>query len=449
MTTATHLPPGFQVTKLDGQTIYHRVPIFAVCSRGELNFDAKWMAAAVAEAKQQERDGYLPPLHIRHHEPATEHTDSVRAAGVFRITDAGPLSFKGNRITAIFADLIITDEFLAEEVAMMRYPYRSVEIFEPDGEPKINGLALLDHEAPYLELPMLFAGEVADKRNGVEGESVALANTFSLNYANVPNNPMLGSVLSGKRAVLLFKFPDEEDMNDKNKSNNFADGKDDKDKDPENMEGGELDVSALCESIKSGQISIADMDSILEAIQSQGSTEEEPEADKDEPAQSPAPGADILKGNSDSAKLFARQQGKIDALEAKDALRDATDKRRTEVAEAMTLLDGKPLGADLETRLTNFHIKANGNSELFKEYVDTMAKVAGNMPADNSGADFAAHPKTPKSAMAFQSLGGEAVDKAAGFAREHAQMKSQIRASEESYVKINMARAGFTIEDES
>ena len=465
--STTHSAAGFKVTKTDGKTIFHHVPIFAECARGDLTFGADWIANAVAQAKQQERDGYLPPLHTRHHEPATEQTDSVKAVGVFRIVEARPLSFKGTRITAIFADLIITDDYMAGEIEKMRYPYRSVEIFDPEGTPKINGLALLDHEAPYLELPMLFAGEIEDKRNNVEGESQnvasAISSSFSLNYASNPTDPMLWSTRCGKRAALLFKFPYEEHMTNTTNNNpsiptNFADDNgDDKkpeymedngdDKKDENMEDeyAAMDIAAVCDSIKSGEISVADMDSLLEAIQSQ-KAEPEAEATEDEAAPAPAPGAEIMKGGSNLAKNFARLSGENEALKARLDARDASDTRFKDVSEAMKRLEGKPLGSDLEARLTKFHETAGGNAELFSEYVNTMASMVGTLPSGDNGESFSSHPTTPKSAMAFQSLGGEAVDKATQFARQYEQMKGRIRASEESYVQVNMKHVGYELD---
>jgi hypothetical protein len=466
---ATHRAPGFKVTKTENATVFHHVPIFAECERGELSFGADWIAGAVAEAKQQERDGYLPPLHTRHHEPSTDQTDAVRAVGVFKITEASALTFKGKRITAVYADLIVTDEYMAEEIGRMKYPYRSVEIFDPEGSPKINSLALLDHEAPFIELPMLFAGEVDDKRDPRRlaqersggaipdtGVGVANANSFSLNYASDPSNPMLGTARNGDRAVLLFKFTDEETMPQAKpkkaaapkKPANFADDKEGEEK--ENMEGDEggggLDVAAICSAIESGEISVADMDAIIAAVQAQNAEVVEEAVEDEEPAPAPAPGAEIMKGNSEAAKLFARQQGELDALKAKDAARDAADVRRKAVGVAMKRLEGKPLGSNLQERLTNFHEKAGGNAELFKEYVDTMAATAGDLPVDDNGENFAAQPKTPKSAMAFQALGGEAVDKAATFAREYKAFNGSVRASEESYVRTNMKHLGYELE---
>lgn len=449
----THRAPGFKVTKTDTQTIFHRVPIFAECSRGDFVADAAWIAAAVRAAKQQERDGYLPPLHTRHHEPDTAVTDAVRAAGVFRILEAGPITLQGKRVTAIFADLIVTDAFLAGEIERMRYPYRSVEIFNTEGEPEINGLALLDHEAPYLTLPMLFAGDVEDRRTGAGG--VAPATSFSLNYSRNAESSVVGFAHRGKKAVLLFRFSDDEAMTktaaelkaeaEEAARANLADKGDEgkKDDKSEDMEGeGGLDVGAVVKAIKSGAISVADMDAILAAIQAQGA--ESPKEDEAAPA--PAPGAEIMKDKS-AAKNFARLEGENQALKARLDARDAIDKRNADVKAAMKRLEGRPLGADLEQRLTNFHEKCGGNAEVFKEYVETMARTAGELPGESdAAARFSGQPKTPKEAMAFQKLGGEAVDKAAAFCREYDQLKG-MRASREAYVRVNMKRAGFVLEE--
>lgn len=457
----THQLPGFKVTKTDDKTVFHRVPIFAECERGDMAFGADWIADAVAAAKQQERDGYLPPLHTRHHEPATDVTDAVRAAGVFRILEAGPITLQGKRVTAIFADLIVTDPFLAGEIERMRYPYRSVEIFNTEGPARINGLALLDHEAPYLELPMLFAGEVEDRRSAGQAAGVnpvADATSFSLNYSRNAESPVLGFARRGKKAVLLFRFSDEETMTktaaelkaeaDEAERANLAHkgDKGEKDDKDEKMEGeGALDVGAVVKAIESGKISIADMDAILAAIQAQES--KSGTKDEGEAASAPAPGADIMKADTASAKNFARLEGENQALKARLDARDARDKRTADVRAAMKRLEGKPLGANLEERLTKFHEDCGGKAELFKEYVETMARTVGDLPDNgDAGARFAGQPKTPKEAMDFQKLGSEAVDKAAAFCREYDQLKG-MRASRASYVKINMKKLGFVLEE--
>lgn len=474
MTTATHRAPGFRVTKTDGLTVFHDVPIFTECARGDLSFDQAWLLGALAEAKQAERDGYLPPLHTRHHEEATDYNNSVRAVGTFRITRAAPLTFKGKRVLALFADLLITDEYMADELARMKYPYRSVEIFDPEGPPKINGLALLDHEAPYLELPMLFAGEVEDKRDpyrqrrepsdGLDASMglVANATSFTLNYRAEEGGPLLWSARAGQRAALLFRFPDEDTMTEttKTKPANFADD-DEKEDEGENMEGegggNVVDVDAVCKAIEDGSISVEAMDRIIAAIQAQSAASEAPEEEAGDageggPAQAPAPGAEIMRaGKGQDAVAFAQLQGRIAAMEAREEARAADDKRRTDVDAALKRLEGRVVGSDPRAKLEAFHKNCGGKAEVFRAYVDALA--AGSAPApddEGSRANFAAQPSTPKAAMPWAGKGSVAFDKAIGFARQ-AEHSFPRKSAEwkESYVRNAMERAGFKLEEES
>lgn len=466
--TATHRAPGFRVTKTDGLTVFHDVPIFAECARGDLTFDANWLQAALNCAKQAERDGYLPPLHTRHHEEATDYNNAVRAVGTFRITRASPLTFKGQRVLALFADLLVTDEAMAEELGRMRYPYRSVEIFDPEGPPKINGLALLDHEAPYLELPMLFAGEVEDKRDPYrvmhqqsEGAIpdtgvglVANATSFTLNYRAEAGQPLLRYKRSGQRAALLFRFPDEDTMPEttSTKPANFAD--DEEKEDGENMEdgGNVVDVDAVCKAIEDGSISVEAMDRIIAAIQAQSAASEAPEEAEDEASQgapAPAPGAEVMRaGKGGDAVAFAKLRGEHDALKARLDARDAADKMRADVDDAMKLLEGKVVGSDPRAKLEAFHREVGGNAKAFKAYVTALASSAGPQHEGDDGANFSAQPNTPKAAMPWAGKGSVAFEKAVAFARQAEHHFSGKSAEwKANYVRVNMKREGFQIEE--
>lgn len=153
---------GYSATR-DAQGILtiHRVPIFVECSRDEHQFDASWISQAVNRANRAAAEGYFPPLHIRHHEAGQE----VRPAGYFKIVGTSPIQFKGAMRVAVLADLVVTDPAVQDEVLAKRLPYRSVEIFDAD-EPNLDSLALLDHEAPYLELPMLMVSQVDQSARG-------------------------------------------------------------------------------------------------------------------------------------------------------------------------------------------------------------------------------------------------------------------------------------------
>jgi hypothetical protein len=377
---------GYRATREGDILTIHRVPIFCACSRGDTEFDDVWIKTAVAKAMQQQRESYMPPLHIRHHEPSTDANNSVRAAGYFRVLGAEPITLKGARRTAILADLIITDPTVQGEVLAMRLPYRSVEIFDV-ANPGIDGLALLDHEAPFLELPMLMVSDV-DDRSQVAGATFAQDWTMD---AHQTDSPVVACFRQGAAAHMLFREdpnmttttatpetkPETFGDGVTEKTINFADDeapKKDKDEGGEDMEGDKLDVSSIVKAIGDGSISIADMDAILAAIQGQ-KTEAEPEVE--EPAPAAVPGAEAMKKDSTNMTAqMAALQGQNEALAARLDQRDAADTRRDAVAAAMTRLSGRALGSDLEERLIAFHKGAKGDETLFTAYVDAMATNA-------------------------------------------------------------------------
>lgn len=231
------------------------------------------------------------------------------------------------------------------------------------------------------------------------------------------------------------------------KKANLKADEDDKGGDAENMEGeGEggdaLDVSAVVKAIESGSISIADMDAILAAVQSQ-KTEAEPEEDpmSQTPAPAAAPGAEAMKASdNDLAVQFAALKGENEALKGRLDAGDAEKQRTTDVSDALTRLAGRPLGADLEGRLVKFH--ADFGHDAFVAYVDGMTKTTGVLP-DSSGKAhaFAAQDggKDPVS-MKYQDQGTEAVDQATNFSAIWRDLKERgmTRKTEEEYVAINM-----------
>jgi len=456
----TLTPQGYMATKENGILTVHNVPIFVECERGELLFDGKWIAEAVENAKQGEREGYFPPLHIRHHEPSTEMNDGVRAAGFFRVVGTTPITFKGARKTAIMADLVITDEGAQYQVMNSQLPYRSVEI-PRNGPPSIRGLALLDHEAPFLQLPMLMISSVKDEEGQeADCQEVALASfrsSWSLD-ATRDDQPMVACFSDKDRACLLFEetmiMTDEEKRLAAEKLKADGDGKKD---DTENMEGdgggdgsdagaAAVDVSAIVKAIESGEISVKDMDAILSAIQAQEGGQE---PDNDEatmantPASAAAPGAEAMKDGDDRdlAIQFAALKGENEALKGRLDASDAEKLRTKNVSDAMTLLKDRPLGADLEARLVNFHTKHG--AEAFTAYVEEMAKTTGVLPSDNGKAIAFAGQNSEASvvAMKYQDGGADSVEKAMGFSAIWRDLKARgmTRKTEEEYVQINMA----------
>lgn len=464
MTTATQTVMGYRATRSEDRLVVHRVPIFCACERGGKEFDEAWIAAAINKAMQRQREGYMPPLHIRHHEPSTDMTNSVQAAGYFKILGAEPITLQGKRRNAILADLVITDPTVADQVLQMRLPYRSVEIFDID-KPSIDSLALLDHEAPFLELPMLAIREVEDAPAG----TVPPATFRSFDFQET-ESPLVGCFRTGTAAHLLFR-QERQGMTTQTETNetkpetqwaqgvpgvagsvNFekedGDGEKKGDDKGEDMEGGDsLDVSAVVKAIGDGSISVADMDAILAAIQAQ-KTEAAPE---EQPAPAAVPGAEAMSKGTEIGERMAVLAGENLALKARMDQKEAEDQRKSDVAAAMKRLDGRPLGSDFEQHLVEFHTESG--PKLFAKHVDTIAKTFGTLPSDDGkGQAFLGQSRSVSSvAMKYQEAGSEHVDKAAQFSREWKQLydTGHVQMSEDRYVEMSMSRLGVTIQKAS
>lgn len=450
--------PGYTATRAEDGTLTIRdVPIFCECSRFEHVFDVDWITKAVASAKRAEAEGYLPPLHVRHHGGDGIVERHVRPAGFFRITRAAPITFKGGRRVAVFADLVVTDPGVGMDILAKRLPYRSVEILDVE-KPALDSLALLDHEAPYLELPMLMVGQVDESAATAAGRAPLVASATFSNPWLAQQRTIDGAVVAcfarGRSAHLIY---DDDETEGSTMTTKFAKdeaGKDDKAKDGEKMAdgaeggGGGVDVKGVVKAIESGSISIADMDAILAAIQSQrGAAEEQPEAEM-APAPAAAPGAESM--SKQTTEQLARLAGENAALKARIDAREAAEKRRDDVAVAMQRLAGRPLGSNVEQELHDFHAKFG--PAAFGSYVDSMAKTFGAAPASGSAAaaHFAAQSGDAggsKVVETYQQHGADAVSKAAQFSREWHDLnrRGHVRMSEERYVAVSMARTGLKL----
>lgn len=430
------------------------VPIFMDCQRDDMVFDRSWVKTAVAQARQAAEDNYFPPLHVHHHGTR----DEVQPAGFFEITHAEDITFRGKERLAIMADLTITSEMVEWDVLQSRLPYRSVEILSA-ARPNIDSLALLNHSAPYLELPILDPKDPGPKDQSQAQFALA---TISQHYTPEPSKETDGVVACFQRgpgAALLFDNREREDntMAAKKKTDDKPaaeltkkpvameadDGEkgDGKKEDGEKMEGEEsaVDVGAICKAIEAGSISVADMDAIVAAIGAQKGAGEEGEVSDPTAVAAQIPGAAMSKSTSEK---FARMQAKVDALEAQANARNASDKRRDDVAEAMKRLEGKPLGADLEGRLVKFH--SDNGPDAFNAYVDETEANFAAFEGDLANDLRKTNPptKTSKAVDKYAEDGPEALAKAQRFSS----MWQQIHESghtdmpEERYLAINMAR---------
>ena len=426
-----------------GHLVVRGVPIFTECERwvtrtneqtGEdeqvlLQFDRDWLQAAFSKAQQRQQDNYHPPLHIRHHGFGEE----VKRAGLFTVTELREITFKGRQVLAILADLTITDWQASDDVVAMRLPYRSVEIHNFK-DPGIDSLALLDTEAPFLELPLLAVRQTS----AVSRETVSPSVSFT---PSRNAGALVGSISQGQRTALLFRATAEEPMDD------------DKDKGEDMQAEGGIDVASVCKAIESGEISVADFGEILAAIEKmKGDAAPEEEEAGEEPAPAPTPGdamaAKADTGGSDVAVKMAAVQGENKALRQRLDAMEEKERTKDDVDAALAKLGNRPLGADPRADLTAFR-KAHG-ALAFKAYVESLHKTLSEDDGDtDDGIPAVAKGKFPDIAMKFQAHGSEAVSQAAKLAEDHAvlQRTGSTSLPLDRFVKLSMQNRGFAIKD--
>lgn len=401
-----------------GRLVVHDVPIFVECERGKLEFDKEWLTQAFSAAQVAEKENYHPPLHVRHH---GGDGDGVRAAGFFRITKVGPIKFKGESRQAIYADLVLTDERVAGEVLEDKLLYRSVEIADFDS-PGITSLALLDHEAPFLELPLLTVNSPWNMESAVD----------------LPEG--LACFTTDNSTRILFSNEGFEEKKSEKKSSDSDSDSDDSDSgsegdhsEPDGDDKMGMNVEMVCAAIQDGTISIGDFDAIMAAIAAKRDAGPQQTHSAQQPASAAVPGGMMKKDNETAALL-----GRIAGLEAKLTEQEALASANADVATALQTLNGKPLGADLEANLRAFRT-AHG-AEAFKAYVEALDKAIG--PADFNGmVRFTNNENNPVVAK-YAENGEAATGKAAQFSAKWRQLNGMgaTKLTEERYVELNMAR---------
>lgn len=226
----------------------------------------------------------------------------------------------------------------------------------------------------------------------------------------------------------MAKPEDTVELEEKPTQKNFAEDEkkdDDKDENMESDEGGGLDVGAVVKAIESGEITVADMDAILAAIQAQGG-QEEPAEEEPEAVAAPAatPGAVAMKKetSADSVQMAALA-GKVEAMEALTRERDSKELREKDVAAAVKRLEGRALGSDHETLWLKVH-EEHGPA-AFASRIDELAATLGVVPTQTGGAQMVAQDgKQPECVLKFYKQGPDEGERAARLAAKWPELKA-------------------------
>ncbi len=196
-------------TNADGTLDIFDVPIVSELDKGEradlpeFEITPKWLAAALKRATARAARGYLPPIHIHHHDdgPPKER------AGFFRIKRVGDFDLAGKPVKTLFADLLRIPKAVAEKILSGELPYRSIEILNVNSEPEVDSLALLDSQPPQFRYPLLSIGRMIAAAGSSNPLAARAIPTAAVAFAASPKK---------NAAAILFNFPGEPPMDDAN-----------------------------------------------------------------------------------------------------------------------------------------------------------------------------------------------------------------------------------------
>ena len=141
----------------DGTLDIFNVPIVSELAKGEradlpdFEITSDWLKAALARANTRGAGGYLPPLHVHHHDDGPPKP----RAGYFRPMKVGALDLGGRKVQTLFADFLRIPADVGMRIMRGELPYRSVEILNVNSEPEVDSLALLDSQPPQFRYPLL------------------------------------------------------------------------------------------------------------------------------------------------------------------------------------------------------------------------------------------------------------------------------------------------------
>lgn len=343
--------------EVDGTFTVLDVPIFSTLEANAHGHNPEitpeWLDAAKARFEARKADGYLPPLHLRHH-----GFETARRAGHFEITRRGAHRVDGEMLPTLYANLTRIPRDVFAEIRAQQWPYRSVEIHDYSA-PEIDSLALLDSEVPFFRYPCMQLDD-----GGGEGFSVERCSGASLRAV----------ASRGRSHVFLFRSTGGKFM------------------DPENDDQGgdaapEMDLDKLADALYERLLGRV-MERVMEAVNAAGGSGDEGEETDDGSG-----GAMSAKGTGSNPEV-ARLAAEVTGLSDKLAKREEKDRTRERIDAAMA---GKLSGANLgqKGRETLERFAASMGEDDWSAYVAQLAATVQRDDDDTLGDLFAAGESQP------------------------------------------------------
>lgn len=422
----------------DGTYDIYDVPIFAELPKGEKrnaqDIDKKWMEACVAQHLLRQGEGYLAPMHVKHHGDG----EQTQRAGFFLPKAVKTLRYNGRAIAALYADMLAIPAAVFESIQRGELNYRSVEVATWD-KAEIASLALLDDEAPFFKFELLTVGKVIPP--------------MSKDIAPVRVEDALAPALACHGAHLLFRMDTLAEVHVKTDPAE----KEEKEEPAEKNSDGTLKAEGSEGCCPQCHKLVAEMYAMVKqgAMAQMAEAPAQPAPGK--PADQPPPGGpkkDTEKHSEDThmdeaMKKLAEAAAEKHALKAKDAMRMQADALKTLVDEACAGLKEYTLADDTKAEMLDLATK--GGKECLAIFVEAYKRHVQPAPPA-SFSQFAAGKKLvtgqpgQDDPAELQKYAGD--DARLKTAREFSKLydaakeANRTSVSRERWLEINMAHAG-------
>jgi len=357
----------------DGTFDVLEVPIFSEIPAGDRrnkkSIDKAWMLKAVEQNRKRKAEGYLPPVHVHHHEEGKD----TSFAGYLELTGVKEIVYQGKKVSATFANIVKMPSEIFSRVEKGFLPYRSVEIHDWE-HPEIDSLALLPDEVPFFRLALLTIGKKVKKEASI--------------FSDI--SPALYWKAHESSMAILFRFDAENKMA---KTEKFQEEK--KEEEEEKKEGMQDEAPPAPEQPAQPDKSEMMLGQMLALLQQMaklmgiGNGQQQP-ATPSEDVIAPVGMKNKEKGGenmADESKNMAKLEGEIAALKAKDTEREKREKVSALVAKAEKDLERYNIDADTRKKIEKF---AAAGDELLSDFVAAFkAHAIMDPPSDDESLDHA------------------------------------------------------------
>lgn len=415
----------------DGTWTVFDVPVFSEHTRKvrsgideenkEVKVDEAWLRASLARAQEREaQDGYLAPIHVRHHP-----SDRVENAGLLRPTEVRQMAYDGAEVWTLFADFLQVPAAIYERIKALALPYRSVEVHALES-PEIGSLALLDTEVPYFRYPLLAIASESKSEYHVDVfhaapttatgyglvATAAVGNAYSCLYRETIDMKVKASAKTEPAAKTDQTEPKPQSTATYEEAKPEAKPAEEK-KEPEVKAAAEptlADVLAVCQEC------LACCKQMLAAESEETAAAE---AKEEEPGAAPAHGTPV-NASALQAGETAALKGRLKLAEDKVAAIEREAAEEKAVAAARKQLASYAVAADIETDLREaFRL---GGSKHLNAVVASIKKYAVEEPGEappEGDTDAAALSKLPAALKKYADMGPDALKDALTYAAEY------------------------------